>query len=234
MNADYAELSERLTPVAAAAFFERFPARRASARALDPRDPAQGAGGRALRAAGGDLRLPLPHGLGDHAASATGGCASIHDAPLEQRAVVDRDGRGGARGRPRLGARARGAAAARGDARARRVRRRSAARARRPAVPRRVRRRARRHGGAGWSTGSGRPRRPSPQAVREVLGAAAGELCRRRRAARWCSTRRATATSARRSTSAPCRSSSARSSTPTTPSARSSRTPPTARTSATA
>jgi hypothetical protein len=85
--ADYRRLCEMLTPVAAQAFLRALPGAPPSARALGQGDPEEGAGDRALRAAGRDLRLPLPYGERDHALRYWRLCDHF-DTPLEQRLVI--------------------------------------------------------------------------------------------------------------------------------------------------
>ncbi len=62
----YARLTELLTPLAAERYFGLFPGRTAGRRTrpLRRRDPEARAGDRALRAAGRDLLVPVPHDLG--------------------------------------------------------------------------------------------------------------------------------------------------------------------------
>ena len=66
---------------------QALPRPRASAGALGGRDPEEGAGGGALRAADRDLLLPLSHGLRAHAPALPPARDEL-DAPAEQRQVV--------------------------------------------------------------------------------------------------------------------------------------------------
>ncbi len=89
MNADYAALSERLAPVAASAFFERFPARRHQPErwAREIRRKAQEAARYLLPVA---TFAYLYHTVSAITLFRYRRLCEIHDAPLEQRAVVDR------------------------------------------------------------------------------------------------------------------------------------------------
>ena len=201
MNADYAELTERLTPVATAAFYEHLSGPPPPARALGAGDPQEGAGGRALRAAGGDLRVPLPHGLRRSRCFRYWRLCAHPRRAGRAAPRRRRHGRRRARARPRPRARARGAAAARGDRRARRLLG-AAAREARPAPGFAARSTPR--SATAWrasSTGSWQPRRRSPSPSVRCSALPRGDDLRRRGAPARARPRRATATSARRSTS---------------------------------
>ena len=89
MNADYAELAQRLAPVAAAAFFARFPARRHQPErwAREIRRKAQEAARYVLPVA---TFAYLYHTVSAITLFRYRRLCEIHDAPLEQRFVVDR------------------------------------------------------------------------------------------------------------------------------------------------
>jgi len=88
MNLDYAELSERLTPVASAAFFERFPARRHQPErwAREIRRKAQEAARYLLPVA---TFAYLYHTVSAITLFRYRRLCELHDAPAEQRLVVD-------------------------------------------------------------------------------------------------------------------------------------------------
>ena len=149
------------------------------------------AGDRALRAAGRDVLVPVPHGLGRHALPLL---APLRDDGRAGRAARGRraDGRGGPPPRPALRDGPPGSDPARGDARVRRVPRAAPGARRLAGVPPRVRRRASAAASRGWSTGRPTTRRSWPPPCARSSASRAPRSPTTTRSG-WSSTRRRTA-----------------------------------------